>query len=313
MWQLIDKLYALSPQPLDYFGGDIMLQGDRLIVTNGRYDSPLGIFIFARQANDHWLQQTVIPFENPSFIALDGNTLAVTTSEHLVQLFQFDGAQWVFGQEISAPVEVALNGDVFASSVALQGNVLIVGATADYPQTLDKTGMVIIYTKVNNQWQFSKILKGFSPDFGRSVSFDGSIGVIGGDEGVYALDMNDSSLSLKPIANQNDYAGSFIGQNVKLHNNVVAFTVSPGYSGSSLPAEHVVFYKKMEDNRWHLLDDLNSNFTPALTDDVVQITGFGWGLDFNDQDIFIGEPAGIDLPYRGKLHLLSTVNDIQQP
>jgi hypothetical protein len=320
VWKFSAKLYAMAPKTLDYFGADMALQADRLIVTNGTYDSDLGIVIFQRK-DKKWIQETEIPLPGAYKVAFDGNTIAIGQPDlNKVQLLTFNRTEWVLGQEITIPDEIKNTGTYrFGENVVMKSNLMVIGSPGGYPQEEGEYGRVAVYAKVNGQWALQRVVVGNQFAFGEALGMDGSTVVLGDDHGVRTFDAANPTSELLTIADdQGDFKNRMIGANVKIHNNVVAFTVQPHpFASEPLPAEAVVFYKRMEDNKWRRILTREAMFTPQLGEGVMHIGLYGAGIDFTDTDVFIGIPnydADTGAPreaHRGTLSYYSTQNNIE--
>ncbi len=119
-----------------------------------------------------------------------------------VVVVNWENEQWVFSQELVAD-DGALD-DLFGFSVALHGNLAVVGA----PQASDGNGAAYIFEKENDIW--SQILKvepdagGAIAEFGRSVAVYGSLVLVGAPDqdvnddpvgNVYVYEIADSQIA----------------------------------------------------------------------------------------------------------------------
>ncbi|MCH7571767.1 MAG: FG-GAP repeat protein, partial [Planctomycetes bacterium] len=179
------------------FGQRLSVDEDSLIVTMVREESPSGVIgaaaIFRLDvATDTWiLEQKLFPFNGSpsrSDVAIDGD-FAIIGQRHnnhggvragAAFVFRFDGSSWNEEAEFFT-IDRALD-DLFGSSVAMFGNIVIVGAPQEDDLGVD-SGSVHVYKRINGSW--FDVGKINAPDgaagdlFGGSVDYDGTTLAIG--------------------------------------------------------------------------------------------------------------------------------------
>ncbi len=170
-WRLESKLVA--PPPYNFgFGTALALEGGELAVGMG--DSK--VFVFSRDGAGWGLRATVEPPASApptanfgTRVALAGGRLAVTAPaqalpvESAVYVFrrQGGGTAWAYESRLR-PVGI-VESDRFASSVALAGNLLLVGAPllprpGSEPHSVLGDGVVFAFPKLKVGWGAPSIL-----------------------------------------------------------------------------------------------------------------------------------------------------------
>jgi hypothetical protein len=142
---LYTKLLASDPDPWDHFGGSVAISGDVAIVGASGDDS-LGI-----NAGAAYIFQ-----RNP-------------------------GGIWSQSQMLVA--DDPNEGDIFGNSVAISGDVAIIGASGDDNGATNAGAAYIFERKADGEWSQKKKLVAFDPmesdQFGNSVAIDRDVAVIG--------------------------------------------------------------------------------------------------------------------------------------
>ena len=194
-------LQASNAQDGDSFGSQVALKGDTLAVAARREDGVNNavtdagaVYIFVR-TNATWTEQAIVRASNTeSFdlfgfaIALDHDLLAVGAplEDHASNLRQAAGATYVFTRQNGVWTEQKIlrasdaeMDDWFGTSIALQNNTLIVGAS----HASDDAGAVYVFNKINTTWHQQTILEASNGEaedyFGHSLAFDANTLVVG--------------------------------------------------------------------------------------------------------------------------------------
>ncbi len=116
-------------------------------------------------------------------LAIDGDTLLVGADRAAPQGLDEQGAVYVFvrgedgwAQEAQLVASDASEGDGFGFSVALQGDIAVVGAPFAAPQGLAFEGAVYVFERTGTAWSESAVLLASDGDaqdrFGQHVAFD---------------------------------------------------------------------------------------------------------------------------------------------
>ena len=209
-WTAAGKLTVTDGEELDGFGAPVEVSGDHLAVaayrTNDMAFDSGSIYLFARQADDSWLQTQKINLadgaENDLFgniLCLEGDLLVASSvtrdvdgfaDQGIVHTFQRDPAtgQWVDLGRLTA--HDGSPNDYYGSALAISGNLLAVGARGrGVPKPAGialAQGSVYLYERDPGQpagWRFVNLIKsddGAAGDwFGRSLAFDGDVLIVG--------------------------------------------------------------------------------------------------------------------------------------
>ncbi|HEX2621529.1 MAG TPA: FG-GAP repeat protein [Phototrophicaceae bacterium] len=192
IWTQQVKLTPGASDQVAVFGWSTSLSGNTAAVgaIGNAIDSPSSVYIFTRSGIT-WTQQTRLTdpdvndgdqFSNA--LSLDGDTLL--TSEYyseshnnrgVVYVFTRNGTTWSLQATLTA--DDAHEEDFFGRSVALKGDIALIGATGNLPP-----GAVYIFTRSGNSWvQQQKLVdEDANPDnsyFGWAISIDQNRAVVG--------------------------------------------------------------------------------------------------------------------------------------
>ena len=197
-WSQQQKLISSSPGVNRYFASGLALQGDTLMVGQTGFEGHVDHFV---RSTDTWsLQSTLTASDSSSSssfgrsLALSGDTLLVSASGDdtvvnnagSVYVFAWDGGSWLEQQKIVASDGLA--DDYFGRSLALQGDVVLVGASG-----VDNGGN----TSAGKAYWIN-----------RDIDNDGLLNQVETDTGVY-VDMNDTGT--KVSSNDTDSDGLLDG------------------------------------------------------------------------------------------------------
>ena len=186
-WALEEKLTA--PDPLDeaHFGHSLALDGDTLAVGTWATDT---VYVYER-GDGSWPEPRIIralPGQGGNFghsLALDGDLLLVgaewrwSSSLQITaggaSVFVRNGDEWGLEQELAAGDPA--NGDHFGSSVAIAGDLIVVGAPYDDDAVNESSGSAYVFTRIDGEWVESQKLVPFEAtpwqQFGWSVAVAG--------------------------------------------------------------------------------------------------------------------------------------------
>jgi hypothetical protein len=199
----VDHLAADVPQAFAKYGSAVAISGDRIVV--GAIDGhPPGkanngvAYVYHRGPAGWDFEQELFASDGAEFdsfgvaVAIDGDTILVgadgvdsvqSGAMGRVYAFQLVGAQWVQVQSFTATD--AASGAFFGASVALQGDVAIIGRYWDNAGALH-AGSAYVFRRSGGTWsQAQKLLHthpGVEDDFGWSVALDGGRAVVGASE-----------------------------------------------------------------------------------------------------------------------------------
>lgn len=198
VWNEEDQLLDSGAGLADRFGSAVAISGAYIAVGAPLDDTPTvnagSVVIYTFQSPD-WNQVVKLTAPdgdiNDEFgaaLALDGDTLLVGAARNdeagtvagAVYVFQRTGAVWNFVEKLLAGD--AANGDLFGSSVALDGDVALIGAPGDDDMG-SGSGAVYAFTRLGGSFQETAKLV---PDdgqlgdqFGFAVALSGTRAVVG--------------------------------------------------------------------------------------------------------------------------------------
>lgn len=204
-WSLQQRLFA-SDSPADDrdgFGLSVAISGETAIVGSprrGDQNDEAGygaVYIFARNGATWTLQKKLSPIDTPlaecesefgRSVAISGDTVLISTggciesgdNESVVHVFVRTGAAWAPQTMLLSPS--VPNDDFFGTSVALQGDMAIVGDPGDSTGTRPETASV--FYRCGTVWTRQQTLSasdGASAErsFGASVAISGNSVIIG--------------------------------------------------------------------------------------------------------------------------------------
>ncbi len=183
------------------FGASVAVDGDRLVVgapfsacTDGSYACGAA-YIFRREGTG-WVEEAKLSAKSLEAVDRFGTSVDISGEYVAVGAFLDDdaginsGSAFMFRLEDGAWMEVAKlippdieAGDSFGGSVALDGDLLLVGAPGD-DELGSEEGAVYLYERMGTNWtEVEKLLPNNptrSNSFGLSLSFDGQLALIGG-------------------------------------------------------------------------------------------------------------------------------------
>lgn len=199
-WTQEQKLQPATPFPSGWFGAAVSMGSDVVLVGAPEATTSSGFasgVVYSYSFNGAtWTNETLIA---PSGVAADdefGMAISISgqvaaigapfggnsnpTKKGAVYLFRWDGSSWTEEQKLSNAQGIW--SDRFGVSVALDGNVLVVGESSDDVWGTD-SGSAYVYRYDGVSWQFEQQLTasdGASFDmFGRSVALSGDVIVSG--------------------------------------------------------------------------------------------------------------------------------------
>ena len=204
-WNQQAKLLASDANEYDFFGFDVALDGDTLVIGTASQDLGLwagSAFVFVRSGST-WIEQAKFVADDPADHDFFGCSVAICEDVALVgsrgrnDSYPNAGAVYVFVRSgTSWSLETKLlagdgsEGDLFGTSVSLDGDRALVGAPC-HEGTAFRTGAAYIFERLGTTWrQRGKLVAGNlrkADRFGSSVAIEGDRAIIGVDpEGVFS-------------------------------------------------------------------------------------------------------------------------------
>ena len=183
------RLTPNDPIPGSLFGNSVAVSGNRVVV--GTYWAE-AVYVFEYDdLKSIWEQKAKLTLEDGKVgekfgisVAIDGDTIAVgainrkTTGS--VYVFTYDGSEW--GQEAELFANDLGASDKFGSSVALEGDTLVVG-TPYQDGVASNTGAAYVFRRNGTTWDEQAKLIGSALSagarFGNTVALRGNTAVVG--------------------------------------------------------------------------------------------------------------------------------------
>jgi len=194
------ELIGSGTDEYDRFGGDVAVSGDTVVVGARGVDSFAGrAYVFVR-SGDLWTEQTSFTGSDPesgdyfgASVAVDGDTAIIGaygdgdsgTMCGSASVFVRSGSAWSSQDKLTAACEnpgddhSGAVGDFFGFSVALDGNVAVVGAPHDDDAGTD-AGSAHVFLRSGSTWSPTAILLPDDGDaeaesFGYDVAVEGDV------------------------------------------------------------------------------------------------------------------------------------------
>lgn len=185
----------LMPRPYSHFGYAVDISGDTAIVGQTHYSADGQAIVYVR-VGDTWVyQQTLDPPDVSvdffgAAVAIDGDTIVVgaphydAANKGTAYVYVRSGDVWALQQQLALTLNA---GDQFGSSVAIDGDWIVVGAqAADLPEdspTITDAGSASIFHRVGTTWTREQLLTSDTPvseeHFGSGVAIDNGIIAVG--------------------------------------------------------------------------------------------------------------------------------------
>jgi hypothetical protein len=265
---IADNLYAFDAQPMDEFAFDVAIDGDTAAIS--------------------------------AILAPRGPTPEVGA----VYIYKRSGDFWVL--ELKLDPDDGREGDRFGTSVALEGDTLVIGSPRKDSFIGEDTGQVYVYERKPSGWFLVSRLRldDLPPEaqFGLDVDVSGNSIVIGapagneGTGGAYIFQRGfDGEWALKAqLADPSPAAGQAFGESVAIDEaggvSVVGARYVPGPAGGTQGAAYV--YARTGEG-WIL----EASLTPQSPNgnDV-----FGWPVDIQKDTVILGSVQGSGVqPFSG--------------
>jgi len=194
------KLLASDGDYLDYFGMVVSMKDD-VIVIGARNEDENGLsagaaYVF-RYDGSEWVEETKLlaahGYKSDNFgysVSTDGDLIAVGANRYrygddccmgAAYVFRYDGSEWI--EETKLLASDGERGDRFGAAVAIENDVVIVGATNDHHDAVEDAGAAYMYRYDGSDWiEEAKLVAsdGVEDDFfGYALSLDGDTVAIG--------------------------------------------------------------------------------------------------------------------------------------
>lgn len=243
------KLFASDGAENDYFGSDVAIDGNILVVGAKGRSGPLGqpyvggAYIFSYESG-RWVEsELVIPSDGEpdgnfgQAVSVSGNRIVVGAPgatgrayfSGAVYVYDWDGTAWV---ETKVFASDGVPGDGFGTKVDLEGNRMVVSAPS-FSVNGDKIGAVYVYDWNGTTWNETKLLASDPKDdseFATSLSLSGNTLVVGafawtdqtsGGGAAYLFRFDGSQWSQSRFTASDAASGDRFGQSVGVNGDLV--------------------------------------------------------------------------------------------
>ena len=193
-WDYVTTLLPPDLNDTDQFGYSVCINANRIVVGVNA-ESADEVYVFDYNDTEWNADPEVLSVVSPDAyfgksVSMDGNTIVVGAIGNNDQtgaayVFDYNGLDWNYKQELTDPC--GANGDSFGRSVAVDGNVIVVGAESDDADSDEHSnyghGSVSTFRYSSGTWTFEQKFK--YPDIdhwshlGESVSVSGDTIVAG--------------------------------------------------------------------------------------------------------------------------------------
>ncbi|MCB0719561.1 MAG: T9SS type A sorting domain-containing protein [Bacteroidetes bacterium] len=200
------RLASNAPQSFpDQFGNNVSLSGDLMVAGDTDHQNPFDpqalnqfAFVFRWNGSSWSLEDSLSAADATSGTAFGtsvdvapdvivvGDPLfsisAGTSREGAAYVYEFDGSAWTQAQQLSAGTDQIVDAR-FGTSVATDGNTIVVGAVRDSVGGAVHAGAAYVFRNVSGTWTLTQRLAPSVPDeyanFGASVSVSGDYLIVG--------------------------------------------------------------------------------------------------------------------------------------
>lgn len=260
VWSQQQKLTASDAAGGDQFGWSVQVSGDTAVLSAHKDDhsgfSDAGsAYVFVRSGTV-WTEQAKVISSDPAngdlfgeSVALSGDTTVIgghtddlpggLTNAGSAFVFVRSGSNWT--QQAKLIASDALNTDNFGYSVALSGDVALVGALRDDHAGGDNAGSAYVFVRSGGVWaeQAQLIASDAADDdfFGNSVALSGDTALIGAWEDNHAGGANAGAAYVFDLGCTSTAccAGDFDGDNIVTDADVPDF-IAELLAGAACPA-----------------------------------------------------------------------------
>lgn len=314
-WTEAQRLVASDGSAGDLFGASVSVS-DNIAVVAAPHDADLGLYtgaayVFYDIGSTFIEGQRLIPSDRQAgqrfgySVSVSGNVAVVSAREDsdngqsagAAYVFRFNGSQWTEEQKLVASDGAA--DDQFGFAVCVSGDVAIISAYADDDLGIS-SGSAYIFRFVGGQWvEEQKLLAsdGASNDFfGRSVSIDGNVAIVGsaldddiednsGSAYIFRFNGNQWVEDQKLLASDGAQDDNF-GSSVSVSGDMAAVGA---YRGDGVGVDTGSAYVYVFDGgQWSEVRELQA-------DDGAAEDEFGFTVGVSSHVVFVGAPGDDDM------------------
>jgi FG-GAP repeat len=315
-WVQTAKLFALDGRSFDLFGGSIAISGDTVVVGAQFHDQPGApkhsgtVYVFQR-INGTWVQQAELTSPTASTdellgielgVGISGDTIVIMDqggriNDPSVMVFTRTGGSWRQTATLVVPDDFS-----FApSSVAIDGNTVVVGSNFSDGGNASEAGAAYVFALTDGQWSLQATLSAADATsfagFGFSVAVSGDVAAVGAMTGpgasaqsgagyVFARKGGVWTQTAKLIAGDGadfDAFGACIGVSGQ-----TVLVGAPSHTTAAGPSAGAAYVYQRKDGGWFQVAELAAS-------DGVTGGSFGFSIAIQNNTMLVGadsqEPA----------------------
>jgi hypothetical protein len=320
-WVREAKLLGSDSLPGDYFGCQIALHGDTIVVGAKEDDSQGSAYVFVRQG-EVWSEQAKLTapdaFNGQEFghsVAIHGDTAVVGAPApdnwHTIAaayVFERQGSSWTLQVKFDDPTRSWYSIGEFGDSIAISEDTIVVGEPYfDSPSS--SSGAVYVYRWTGTSWYEEAMLQphdvGYKHRFGISVSICGDSLVVGSirqaaySNSVYVFEHRGSVWTETQQLVASTSAGEFgdrFGLSVSIAEDVIVVGAPWDKEQGVQSGAAYVFVRTGP--RWMEL----AKVSPAAG--IYNLDEFGSAVAADDRRVLVGRPRASEFGYyRGAGHI----------
>ncbi len=331
-WSETNKLIANDGQEFDFFGENIVLSNNRILIGAAGNDTYTGAVYIFEYLSNIWIQTHKLVASDRqtndgfgSVISINNNQILIGSSARNANNIENSGSAYIFDLDISSntwnetTILSASDGminDRFGGAVFLVDNQLLITANNDVLNG-NPTGSVYVFSLVGNNWIENQNIvgeDGASGDFfGESVYVSGNRVLIRAKrdqpESVYVFDydtnINDWVLSTKLIANDGKYGDGF-GSSLSMSGDRIV--IGAKYYDDAIYENRGTAYIFELDDSTGLWNQTHKLFAQDRSSNDY----FGSSISIVDNKIIIGAPNEGDFPNweSGSAYIFELINNV---
>lgn len=320
-WTQDAKLEPSEPRPNEWAGYAVDIDGDTAVVGATSFpplDRPGRAFIYERGPNG-WTQTATLTGDNPGDIfgtdvAIQDDTIVIGAPWGDTPDAEFAGGVHIFERTASTWTKTATFagqdstlGDDFGSALALDGDLLVVGARNNAPGGVDGAGSVYVFERSSDGWtQVAKLIAdepAYGAWFGHAVDLDEGTILVGSYRYSAEVKQGGTAYLFEKKSDGSGWAQTIQfrpGTPERFHTYGFAVAIDddliligePGRWDFSYPGT-VYIYERAEDGAWTETTQLHGDRDPENT--------FGQELDLEGQRAIVGAPTADDIDIPGDL------------
>lgn len=187
-WQLQQVLKGSKSAPADFFGDNVVIDGERMLVGAWLADKSRGAVHVYEKAEGQWVERARLSrpgadsWQFGRAVALAGDVAVVSENGYEVHMFRRVGEQWKLAQTVRKPDPEANN--TFGNTLAIDrtGTLLLIGAPSD-GEGASYSGAIYLYRNQQDTWKMVAKLKAPHPTedaaFGTALALDDHTAIAG--------------------------------------------------------------------------------------------------------------------------------------